>query len=130
MSEEELRNIANNFFVPPDVQLRIGLLESERDQLRTELDAVRKQLEVACHVQTSDKTGFDWAVLALISDSCDALNNLADAVAYDMRHGDDPDEDKSWEALIQLRDALSAARAMIDRIDGKASCDSPEGGKA
>jgi len=130
MSEEELRNIANNFFVPPDVQLRIGLLESERDQLRTELDAVRKQLEVACHVQTSDKTGFDWAVLALISDSRDALNNLADAVAYDMRHGDDPDEDKSWEALIQLRDALSAARAMIDRIDGKASCDSPEGGKA
>lgn len=130
MSEEELRNIANNFFVPPDVQLRIGLLESERDQLRTELDAVRKQLEVACHVQTSDKTGFDWAVLALIGDSRDALNNLADAVAYDMRHGDDPDEDKSWEALIQLRDALSAARAMIDRIDGKASCDSPEGGKA
>ncbi len=130
MSEEELRNIANNIFIPPDVQLRIGLLESERDQLRTELDAVRKQLAIACHVQAGDKVGFDWAVLRLISDSRDALNNLCNAVAYDLRHGDDPDEDKSWEALIQLRDALSAARAMIDRLDGKAPCDASKGGGA
>lgn len=41
------------------------------------------------------------------------LNNLANAVAYDLRHADDEDEDKSWDALTKLKDALEGARAAL-----------------
>jgi hypothetical protein len=46
-----------------------------------------------------------------------ALKDLQMAVAYDLRHGDNEDEDKAWDALNKLSDSLSQASTALAAHD-------------
>lgn len=84
---------------------KIARLKVENRKLRLECDALLQKVED----ESSKSMNEEQRLKTEIARLREALIVLRMAVADDLRHGDDADEDRSWEALARLKSALEKA---------------------